>query len=251
MVPELGSMPIDLHIHSALSPCAEDEMTPGAIVARARSAGLAIIAICDHNASGNVIACATAGERAGLTVLPGMEVQTREEVHLICLFPTVAALAEWQATVDAALPVAANRREYFGNQLLFDADDRVIGEEQRLLLTSTKLDVESVFAGVVGLGGICLPAHIDRPSYSLLGNLGLIPPGIICPAVEISSRASPEEVRQRFPDIRELPLLSASDAHWLDQIQPARTRLVARAPTLGELRLALAGAYSRRVVIDG
>lgn len=247
---ELRPWPMDLHIHSALSPCAENEMTPCAIAQRARAAGLALIAVCDHNASGNAAACAAAGAECGLSVIPGMEVQTREEVHLLCLFSSLSALERWQTTVDAGLPTTDNRPEHFGEQLLFDRHDGLIGRERRLLLTSTALTVEQVFAGVAALGGLCIPAHIDRPSFSLLGNLGLIPPGIDCCAVEISRRADPAAVRRRFPDTAALPYLIASDAHRLCDIQPGRTRLIAGAPTFTELALALAGAAGRRVVSD-
>lgn len=250
MATELVSLTVDLHIHSALSPCADNEMTPRAIAARARQMGTDMIAVCDHNASGNAAACHAAGQAAGLAVIPGMEVQTREEVHLLCLFPSLAALAAWQVVVDGAMPPLGNQPQHFGRQLLFDDHDRPLGEERRLLLTSTALTVEDVFAGVTRLAGLCVPAHIDRPSYSLLGTLGLIPPGLAVPAVEISRRADPAAVRERFPDTRGLPFLTASDAHWLSQIAPARTRLVARAPTFDELRQALAGADNRRVVID-
>lgn len=247
---ELRPWPVDLHIHSALSPCAENEMTPGAIVRQARAAGLALIAVCDHNSGGNAAACVAAGAACGLSVIPGMEVQTREEVHLLCLFPSCEALGRWQATVDAGLPQADNHPERFGDQLLFDSQDRLIGCERRLLLTSTILTVERVFAAVAALGGLCIPAHVDRPSFSLLGNLGLIPPGIECRAIEISRRADPAAVRRRFPDVAALPYLIASDAHRLCEIQPGRTRLVASAPTFAELALAMVGAAGRRVESD-
>lgn len=250
MSDELRSWPVDLHIHSALSPCAENEMTPGAIARRARAAGLALIAVCDHNSGGNAAACVAAGADCGLSVIPGMEVQTREEVHLLCLFSSLETLGCWQATVDAGLPPVDNRPEHFGEQLLFDRQDRLIGCERRLLLTSTVLTVEQVFAAVAALGGLCIPAHIDRPSFSLIGNLGLIPPGIDCRAVEISRRADPAAVRRRFPDIAALPYLIDSDAHRLCDIQPGRTRLIASAPTFAELALALAGAAGRRVASD-
>lgn len=245
----LREFPCDLHIHTALSPCGMKEMRPRAIAARARELGLALIAITDHNTDGNAAACRTAATEAGIACLAGMEVQTREEVHIVCLFADPVALAPWAAAVAAHLPQLTNPDARFGQQLLCDTADQVVGVDSRLLLTSTDLSVEEVFAGVADLGGICLPAHIDRPSFSLLGNLGLIPTGLDCPAVELSRRADPVAVRQRFPDTAGRTFVISSDAHWLEAMQPARTHLVACEPTFAELRLALNGRAGRRMVL--
>lgn len=246
----LRAFACDLHIHSALSPCGMKEMRPRAIARRARELGLDLIALTDHNTGGNAAACQAAATEDGIAFLAGMEVQTREEVHLVCLFADAAALAPWAAFVAEHLPPLLNPDLRFGRQLLCDSADRVIGTEPRLLLTSTDLTVEAVFAGVAAMGGLCLPAHIDRPSFSLLGTLGLIPPGINCPAVELSRRADPAAVRQRFPDTATRSFIVSSDAHWLEAMRPARTCLIAREPTLAELGLALLGHEGRRVVID-
>jgi 3',5'-nucleoside bisphosphate phosphatase len=185
----MHSLLIDLHIHTVLSPCAEVEMIPPLIVRRALELGLALIGIADHNCAANAAAVIEAARDTSLTVLPGMEVQTREEVHMLCVFDTLEQVEDWQRTVDAALPGLPNREDFFGAQYVVDATGAHRYTEERLLATSTSLSVEQVAAGVEALGGLCIPAHIDRPSFSILSNLGFIPPGLPVAGLEISPRA--------------------------------------------------------------
>ncbi|KYH32307.1 PHP domain-containing protein [Neomoorella mulderi] len=207
----------DLHIHTALSPCAGEEMTPPAIVAAALAAGLQVIAVTDHNSAGNVAAVQEAARGTGLIVLAGMEVQTREDVHLVCLFDTSREALAWQEEVYRHLPDGENREDYFGPQLLLDAAGQETGREKRLLLASTGLGVEEVAGEVARRGGLCLPAHVDRPSYSLLANLGIVPPGMPVVAMELGL-LSPAAARKKFPTVANWPLVAASDAHYLHDI---------------------------------
>jgi len=183
------SLLIDLHLHTVLSACAEVEMIPPLIVERALALGLGLIGIADHNCAANVGAVIEAARGTGLTVLPGMEVQSREEVHMLCVFDTLAQVEAWQHTVDDALPELPNREDYFGAQYVVDAAGAHRYTEERLLATSTSLSVEQVAVGVDTLGGLCIPAHIDRPSFSILSNLGFIPQGLPISGVEITPRA--------------------------------------------------------------
>jgi PHP family Zn ribbon phosphoesterase len=185
----MHSLLIDLHIHTVLSACAEVEMIPPLIVQRALELGLGMIGIADHNCAANAAAVVEAAQGTGLTVLPGMEVQTREEVHMLCLFDALEQVERWQGTVDAALPRRPNRESFFGAQYVVDASGAHRYTEERLLATSTSLSVEQVAEGVVALGGMCIPAHIDRPSYSILSNLGFVPQGLRVAGLEITSRA--------------------------------------------------------------
>ncbi|WP_258359988.1 PHP domain-containing protein [Moorella sulfitireducens (nom. illeg.)] len=207
----------DLHVHTALSPCAGEEMIPPLIVAAALKAGLQIIAITDHNSAGNVAAVQEAARDTGLTVLAGMEVQTREEVHLVCLFDTAEEAMEWQADVYRYLPAGENREDYLGAQLILDAAGKEIGREKRLLLTSTRLGAEEVAAEINKRGGLCLPAHVDRPSYSLLANLGFIPPDLPAVALELGLFTQ-EAACKQFPALTGWSLVAASDAHYLNDI---------------------------------
>jgi PHP family Zn ribbon phosphoesterase len=183
------SLLIDLHLHTVLSACAEVEMIPPLIVDRALALGLGLIGIADHNCAANAEAVIEAARGTSLTVLPGMEVQSREEVHMLCVFDTLAQVEAWQRVVDGALPELPNREDYFGAQYVVDATGAHRYTEERLLATSTSLSVEQVAVGVDTLGGLCVPAHIDRPSFSILSNLGFIPPGLPISGVEMTPHA--------------------------------------------------------------
>lgn len=231
----------DLHLHTVLSPCAEVEMIPPLIVRRALELGLDLIAITDHNATHNIAAVQRAAADKPLIVWPGMEVQTREEVHLLCLFDDNAAAFAWQQRVDDALPPLLNDAEHFGGQFVVDETGEFIREHTPLLLTSTAFSIEDVVAQVNALGGLAIPCHVDRPSFSLLANLGFVPPQLDVPALEISARLTVAQARAQFPQLGRWPLVQNGDAHRLSEMI-ARTRLSLAAPTVQELRLALCSA---------
>ncbi len=238
----------DLHVHTILSACAEVEMIPPLIVARARALGLELIAVTDHNAAHNVAAVIEAAAGTELTVLPGMEVQSREEVHLVCLFDRVEQVQAWQERVFTALPARENDEAFFGAQYVVDAGGEYLYTEKRLLAVSTALSVEEVVAGVGGLGGIVLAAHVDRPAYSLIANLGFVPPGLPIAGIELSRHADTAKVVRRLPQVAGHGLLVNGDAHRLAEMT-ARTRLKVAAPTVAEVALALSGRDGRRVEI--
>ena len=240
----------DLHIHTCLSPCAELEMLPEFIVERAQELGLQIIAVTDHNSAENAAAVVNAARGTGITVFPGMEVQTREEVHMLTLFDTLKQVACWQEQVYASLPPLKNDESAFGEQLLLDADGEQVGYLDRLLLTSTSFSVEEVVQRVFGLEGLCIPAHVDRPVYSIISNLGFIPPELDVVGVEISPNIGPVEARERFPQLTRYGLVASGDAHRLKDLARRTTLKMAQA-TVSELSLALAGEGGREVWVDG
>jgi len=242
----LRPMWADLHIHTVLSACAEVEMIPPLIVRRARELGLGVIAITDHNTAENVQAVGEAAAGSGVSVLAGMEVQTREEIHVICLFDTAEQALAWQEVVYAHLPPLKNRAEVFGAQFVVDRLGDFVRENERLLLTSTALGIEQVVEGVRALGGLPIAAHADRPSYSILANLGFIPPGLALAAVELSGRISPEEALQRHPSLAGWPLLISGDAHRLSEMRAA-TLITWAEPSVRELERALRGQEGRRI----
>jgi predicted metal-dependent phosphoesterase TrpH len=155
----------DLHIHTVLSACAEVEMLPELIVEQAQALGLSIIAVTDHNSAENVAAVFNAACGTGIAVLPGMELQTREEVHLICLFDALEQVTRWQARVYDCLPSLKNDEDAFGTQVVLGPDGEIAGTNDRLLLTAASLSVEKAVREVHELGGLCIPAHIDRPAF--------------------------------------------------------------------------------------
>jgi PHP family Zn ribbon phosphoesterase len=240
----------DLHIHTVLSACAETEMLPEFIVERAQELGLGLIAVTDHNSAENVAAVVSAAQGTGIAVLAGMELQTREEVHLLCLFDTLEQVALWQAEVYAHLPPLKNKEDVFGAQVVLDAAGEPLGYNDRLLLTAASFSLEEAVQKVRGLDGICIPAHVDRPAYSVIANLGFVPPDLEIAGVEISPLLGPEEARSRFPQLTRYGLVASGDAHRL-QDMCRRTTLKMEAPTVAELALALAGEGERGVWVDG
>jgi PHP family Zn ribbon phosphoesterase len=239
-------MLVDLHVHTVLSPCAEIEMIPPLIVRRAQELGLGMIAVTDHNCTANAGAVIKAAQGSGLTVLPGMEVQTREEVHVLCLFDTLQQAAQWDERVAAALPNALNNAEFFGAQYVVDATGDHMYTEERLLATSTRLSIERVVQGVNDLGGICIPAHVDRPAFSILSNLGFIPPDLPIAGIELSRLTTPQKLVELFPGVSRYGMIVSGDAHRLAEMI-AQTRVQIAAPTVSELSLALAGEQERNI----
>jgi PHP family Zn ribbon phosphoesterase len=227
-----------------LSPCAEIEMIPPLIVQRALELSLGMIAVTDHHCAANVRAVIDAARHTGLVVLAGMEVQTREEVHMLCLFDTPEQDDQWQGAVWAALPRISNNAALFGEQYVVDGTGEYMYTEDRMLATSTSMSVEQVVAGVNGMGGMCLPAHIDRPSYSLLSNLGFVPSGLAIAGVELSHLTTPQKIVQLFPQLASYGMIMGGDAHRLAEMA-ALTQVQVEAATVSELRLALAAQGGR------
>jgi len=238
----------ELHVHTVLSPCAEVEMIPPLIVREALDKGIDLIAITDHNASANVGAVRAAAAGTPLAVLPGMELQTREEVHLLCLFDTLEQVMAWQALVDARLPQLENNIEFFGEQFVVDETGEFIRREPRLLSTSADLSLEEAANRVAGLGGIAIPAHVDRKAFSLIANLGFVPTDAPVEALEISRHLDPAQARQILPQIRQFPLIRGGDVHRLDEFLGANFFTLA-APTVGELAKAFLGEAGRSLVV--
>lgn len=201
----------DLHIHSALSPCAEKEMTPVTIVGQAALSGLDFVAISDHNAIGHVPLAVRAGEEFGVNVVPAVEVQTNEDIHLLCMFRTYGELEEFFSRLP--LSERKNRADLFGEQLYFDEDDNVVGCEERMLLDSAAISCNDVRELAFALGGAAVPAHIDRDANSMLKILGAVPEEY--PVVELSTRATAEEIAKWS---RTRLVIVDSDAHVLDDI---------------------------------
>jgi PHP family Zn ribbon phosphoesterase len=230
----------DLHIHTCLSPCADVEMSPGNIVRTAVEAALDIIAVTDHNSGKNARAVMEAAAHLPLTVIPGMEVQSREEVHLLSLFQSVEALEEWDAYIYKYLPDVHNDPAIFGYQAIVDKEGHVLRFEERLLINSLDLSLEEVVKGVGDREGICIPAHVDREAFSIINQLGYIPAGLPIAAVEITGGQKVE-----LPEGYEVVM--ASDAHEQRAIGQRRTLFMLEAPTLDEIHQGLRREGGRRV----
>jgi 3',5'-nucleoside bisphosphate phosphatase len=228
----------DLHVHTVLSPCAGVEMIPPLLVAEALEQGIDCIAITDHNATGNIQAVQKAALGTGLVVLPGMELQTREEVHVLCLFDTIDQASALQGWVDARLPPLANNPDFFGEQFLVDETGDFLAREERLLLVSVEATLREAWQEVEALGGLFIPAHINRAANGLMALLGFVPGDIPLEALEISRHIQPEEARRRYPQIGRLPLIQNGDVHFLDGFLGS-SHWTLPALTIRELRKAL------------
>ncbi len=228
----------ELHVHTVLSPCAEVEMIPPLIVNEAQQRGINLIAVTDHNATANIAAVQKAAERTGLVVLPGMELQTREEVHVLCLFDTLEQANQWQQMVDGLLPDIVNRPEHFGEQFVVDESGEFIRREPRLLITSANISFDDTLAQVLSLGGLAIPAHVDRLSFGLIAVLGFIPFDVQIDALEISRHTNTTEVVRKYPQCANFPLVQGGDAHRLDELMGANQFEIST-PTVAEIRLAL------------
>lgn len=240
----------DLHIHTLLSPCAEVEMTPNHIVMKAAEFGVQMIAITDHNASANVVAALEVGERYGVKVLPGMEVQCKEEAHIIVLFDELEQLEHWQKIVDQHMSKMKNDPAKLGAQFVVNAADDFVAEEHRLLLASLAMKATDVIDCCNSLGGISIAAHIDRHSYSLLGQLGFLTKTMALAAAEISP-AGIEELTKHYlkPLVGGLPYLTSSDAHrMIDFLQGPKNILCLEEPTIAEIKKALRGEGGRSCI---
>lgn len=237
----------DLHIHSCLSPCADLGMYPRALAERAAAQRLDLIAICDHNASENTQFVIRAAARYGIRVLPGMEIASAEEVHITALFETVENLYKIQDLVYKSLP-GRNREEIFGCQAIVNELDEVEGFNDRLLIGATTRPLEDWVRDIHGLGGLAIASHVDRESFSIIGQLGFIPPDLRLDALEVSARTGIARARAEFPELYRMPFITSSDAHFIDDIGKAFTTIRMLDASLSELKMAFSGLEGRMVL---
>ena len=218
----------DLHIHSCLSPCGDDDMTPANIAGMAAVKGLDVIALTDHNSCRNCPAAIYHGEKHGVTVIPGMELTTREEVHVICLFPTLENALAFDSLVYKELMPFPNREDIFGKQQIMDQTDRVIGTVENLLINATSIPFDDVFSLTASYGGIAYPAHVDKASNSLLSNLGFVPPDSIFACAEFHDFENLHRIKKEHPYFEGCRAICCSDAHYLEDILEPEYQILAR-----------------------
>ena len=233
----------DLHIHTALSPCAMEEMTPPAIVREAGRSGLEMIAICDHNAAGNV---APTQEAAGAAIatIAGMEITTAEDIHVVGLFPSSANARAAADVVREGLPLLSDRSGKFGCQLLMNSHGWVVGTEPKMLAASSVLTLSQVISLIKNHSGLAMAAHVNRPSFSVVSQLGLFPIDAGFDAVEVFSK-SPFASRLQ-QEVCGMPIVNSSDSHSLDEIGTCFTVFEMAEASFGELVFALKGISGRK-----
>ncbi len=211
----------DLHIHSCLSPCGDEDMTPGNIVGMAALKDLQVIAVTDHNSCKNCPAVLKLAEQYDIVVLPGMELTTMEEVHALCLFAELEDAVSFGEYVSAKLMKIPNDEKVFGKQEICNEEDEVIGKEQYLLINATEISFDDLGKLMKEYRGIYLPAHIDKNSNSLLSNLGFIAPEADFMAAEFADLTKYERISAQNPYLKECNILTSSDAHELGRINEA------------------------------
>ncbi len=224
-------------------------MSPRAVVCRAREAGLDLIAVTDHNTTENTAAVIEAAGGTGLAVLAGIEMTTAEEVHVLGLFEAGTALGPFQTEVYENLPDLPAKMKFVDDQVIVDAEDFVTGFCPHCLFGATLFSVQDAVALIHRYGGLAIACHVDRESFSIISQLGFIPPGLPLEAVEVSPRHSPDEARKAFGPFDDLPVVRFSDAHKPEEIGTATTDFLVEGPGLEEIRKALAGQDGRRVIL--
>lgn len=223
-------------------------MLPPLIVQQALDLGIRLIAITDHNASANIAAVQKAALGTELIVLPGMELQTKEEVHNLCIFDTLEQIHTFQTWVDARMPDQENRPDFFGDQLVVDENGDFIRREPRLLLTSANTSIEEACARVHEIGGMFIPAHVNRQAFGLLANLGMVPAELCIEGLEISRHLQPADAVRLYPQVKGYPLIRSGDVHRLEEFLGVNYFSV-RSPTISELQLAFSHSENRQLDI--
>lgn len=208
----------DLHIHSCLSPCGDDDMTPSNIVGMSVIKGLDVIAVTDHNSCKNCPAVLAAAEEYGILAIPGMEINTSEEVHAVCLFEELKAALEFDAYVYEKLIPFPNKEEIFGKQQIYDGADQVCGIVPNLLINATSISFEGLWELVRGYGGVMFPAHVDKTANSLIANLGFVPPDSRFVTAEVKDLGKLHKLKKENPYLEGCRIISNSDAHYLEHI---------------------------------
>lgn len=237
----------DLHIHTCLSPCADIDMSPLSVVKKASEKGLDIIAVTDHNSAENIVAASKSAENSGLSVLAGMEITSSEEAHILALFDDLDSILKLQNIVYNNLIEGENDEKLFGEQVVANEKDEVLGFNKRLLIGATTMTAHSIVSEIHALGGLAIACHIDRDAFSIISQLGFIPLDLSFDALELSSAISREKAQELFKNYGSFAWISSSDAHTSDDIGKRTTVFHMRGPTIKEMKLALNGTGGRMV----
>lgn len=245
--PILRRYKADLHNHSVLSPCGDLDMSPSRIIMEAKSRKIDIIGISDHNCTLHCKLMVELGQEEGIFVLPGVEVNTREEIHCLAFFENINLVEEFQEFLDEYLPRIHNVNNMFGEQLVVDRDENIIYELDYLLITALNADIYQVSEKVKSLGGIFIPAHIDRPYNSIISQLGFVPADLEKDALEVSARFPVSVYRKHHPEFDHETLITNSDAHQPESMGRATSIFEIQKPSFNEILMALKGLGGRKV----
>jgi len=237
----------DFHIHTCLSPCADLDMHPQALVGKILEAKLDVVAICDHNSSENVPFVMNAARGKNLNVLAGMEVTTSEEVHILAIFDSLHNLARLQEIVYQHL-TGENDEDLFGVQAIVNEIGEVEGLNNKLLIGATDLSLDKLISLIHEFGGLAIAAHIDRESFSVLSQLGFVDENIHFDALEVTPLTGIEKAKVKYPELSNYSFITSSDAHFLKDIGKTRTKIMLQEISVAELKMAFAGQNGRSVL---
>ena len=237
----------DLHVHTCLSPCAELDMHPMALVQKALEANLDMIAICDHNSSANVPYVINAARTSQLKILPGMEITTSEEVHLLAIFDSLSNLISLQNIIDQHLP-GENDEERFGVQAIVNENGEVEGINNQLLIGATDLSLDTLIGYIHQFDGLAIAAHIDRESFSVLSQLGFIDDNAGFDALEITHLTGFDQARIKYQELFKYSFIVSSDSHFIKDLGQDFTRFYLEEPSFAELKMALKKQNGRCVM---
>ncbi len=229
----------DLHLHSCLPPCGDEDMTPANIVGMAAIKGLDVIALTDHNSCKNCPAALYHGQNYGVTVIPGMELCTAEEVHVICLFPSLFDALSFDAYVYGHMLPVKNKEEIFGRQLIMNEADEITGTVENLLISATDISFDTVFSLAADHRGIAYPAHVDKSSTSLLSNLGFVPPDSTFTCAEFHDLKNLHRIQKEHPYFSDCNIISSSDAHYLEDIHEPGYQILSKSRQIEDILYAI------------
>ncbi len=244
----LKKFKLDLHNHTVLSPCGGLEMSPRAVLERAKELGLDMIAITDHNTCKNCRAYYELAKEYDVTVIAGVEIQTMEEIHVIALFPDLDTAEEFDKIVYAALLPIENNPDYFGDQVIVDKDENIIGIEERALINSVVWDFETTVNKIKEFEAICFPAHIDAQVNSVISQLGFLPAGLPIDGVGITARCDVNEFLLNNSYLKDITIIRNSDAHYLNDMGTGACFARLEEASFNELKLAFAKKDKREII---
>lgn len=243
----MKSFKADLHIHTVLSPCGDLDMSPVKIVDQLRLQNINIVAITDHNATHHGPIIRKLAEPFGIKVFFGAEVTSKEEAHLLCLFEDEEQRVAFQNFIDLNLPQVPNKPETFGCQVIVNEAEEILHEIEFLLISALAAGVNQIEHEVHRLGGLFIPAHVDRPRYSLTSQLGFVPSNLNFDALELSRNTSTKVFLDNNRYLKQQRFVRNSDAHYLNDIGKQTTIFNIEEPLLSELKMAFWGVNGRSV----
>jgi len=238
----------DLHIHTVLSPCGSLEMSPKTIVKTAVEKKIDIIGITDHNSTRQCRVVADEAEKAGLTCYCGAEVTTKEEVHCLAFFENFEKLDLFQQYLEMNLPDIMNDTNLFGYQVVVNELEEIVFQESKLLISALNQSIDQVEQEVHRLGGIFIPAHVNRSKFGLISQLGFIPPDLKFDALELTKHLKTDQFLMAWPYLKDATIIRSSDAHQPEVIGESFTRLQMKSKDFNEFRMALRKEDGREVL---